>query len=102
MVFERCDIQARSILLRGFFDLYEWRRRQGYEVCSLCYPSGLRVIMPRLCDSAFAELAGSLLRCAQLTAPAALAEAAACGKSGQPNVCGKLAAARRGCGISTL
>ena len=39
MVFERCDIQARSILLRGFFDLYEWRRQHGYEVCRLRCPS---------------------------------------------------------------
>ena len=39
-MFERCDIQAHSILLRGFFDLYEWRRQQGYEVSRLRCPSG--------------------------------------------------------------
>ena len=47
MVFERCDIQARSIVLRGFFDLYEWRRQQGYEVCRLRCPSRPQKLMPR-------------------------------------------------------
>ena len=46
-MFERCDIQARSILLRGFFDLYEWRCQRGYEVCSLHCPSGPSDFMPR-------------------------------------------------------